>query len=514
MESKTILFTVDGDSISPKTEQKAGVQGNHNITKVRFNVEETLVSGALGDSPTSRIRMQFINGAGGFYSTGFLDVMSEILPDESAQYYVTCPIPNNVTNAGGVAYVYLVVTEIEYEGKKALEKQAYISPPGKLFYTHSGVGSPSDCAYRVGISNALVNAEIFVGQAERASEAAESAKKEAQYASTVAAERANNTLMFFENAKDSANEAAQSEQNAKTSADSAKSAQEAAESSADEAKESADATAECLNEIENKLANGEFKGEKGDTGAQGEKGDKGEKGDQGEQGIQGVSGVYLGSGEMPEGYNVQIDPDGESIEVCTKKDLEQKLDKPTDTATFERIPVVNRGNMQPEYVRIASGALENIIPRRDVNGNIKSMSVDFINKDTTGDVYASVNKVKQMLGALPEVDVGGIQIIDIPKSTSVNIDIAGLFMTLGEYMAITYNDTTITPSMGLFAIGKTSSDKSKTRLCGFARTGSLSMEVIDTTISEAAKVRIINTSSSVGQRLILISLKDLNEVSV
>ena len=30
----------------------------------------------------------------------------------------------------------------------------------------------------------------------------------------------------------------------------------------------------------------------------------------GPQGLQGVSGVYVGSGDMPEGYNVQIDPDG------------------------------------------------------------------------------------------------------------------------------------------------------------------------------------------------------------
>ena len=177
MESKTILFTVDGDKISPRTEQKAGVQGQHNITEVRFNVEEALVSGALGDSPTSRIRMQFIDGAGGFYSTGFLDVMSEILPDESAQYYVTCPIPNNVTNAGGLAYVYLVVTEIVYEDEKALENQVYISSPGKLFYTHSGVGSPSEYAYKVGISNALVNAEAARKDAEIARDEAEAAKE-------------------------------------------------------------------------------------------------------------------------------------------------------------------------------------------------------------------------------------------------------------------------------------------------------------------------------------------------
>ena len=29
----------------------------------------------------------------------------------------------------------------------------------------------------------------------------------------------------------------------------------------------------------------------------------------------GVSGVYVGSGEMPEGYNVQIDPDGDELDI-------------------------------------------------------------------------------------------------------------------------------------------------------------------------------------------------------
>ena len=65
------------------------------------------------------------------------------------------------------------------------------------------------------------------------------------------------------------------------------------------------------------------KGDKGDKGEQGEQGPKGDKGDTGEQGIRGEpgptgergepgqSGVYVGSGEMPDGYNVQIDPTGE-----------------------------------------------------------------------------------------------------------------------------------------------------------------------------------------------------------
>ncbi len=56
-------------------------------------------------------------------------------------------------------------------------------------------------------------------------------------------------------------------------------------------------------------------GEKGERGEQGEKGDRGEQGERGERGEQGErgnSGVYVGSGEMPEGYNVQIDPTGEA----------------------------------------------------------------------------------------------------------------------------------------------------------------------------------------------------------
>jgi hypothetical protein len=37
--------------------------------------------------------------------------------------------------------------------------------------------------------------------------------------------------------------------------------------------------------------------------------------------FKGESGVYVGSGEMPEGYNVQIDPNGDAdIEVLTAEE--------------------------------------------------------------------------------------------------------------------------------------------------------------------------------------------------
>ncbi|PWM13383.1 MAG: hypothetical protein DBX97_25100, partial [Collinsella tanakaei] len=53
----------------------------------------------------------------------------------------------------------------------------------------------------------------------------------------------------------------------------------------------------AIDELQTKLDNGDFIGP---------------------QGPQGVSGVYVGEGEMPAGYNVQIDPSGEA-DVCITK---------------------------------------------------------------------------------------------------------------------------------------------------------------------------------------------------
>lgn len=56
-------------------------------------------------------------------------------------------------------------------------------------------------------------------------------------------------------------------------------------------------------------------GPQGETGPAGPQGAEGPQGPQGPQGPAGSSGVYVGSGEMPEGYNVQIDPNGSPSEI-------------------------------------------------------------------------------------------------------------------------------------------------------------------------------------------------------
>lgn len=64
-----------------------------------------------------------------------------------------------------------------------------------------------------------------------------------------------------------------------------------------------------------------------------------------EDGIENVSGVYVGSGEMPEGYNVQIDPNGEAtpfpdVELIKSGELSENfgweiINTADDHATFK-----------------------------------------------------------------------------------------------------------------------------------------------------------------------------------
>lgn len=239
MVNKVIEFVVSADGeISPKVEQAAGVQGSHNVTQVVFDVSALNYDFANTDTDNDndnviRTRIQFIDGAGGFESTGFLNV-------DLATKTVSTLVPRSITNAGGVAKVCLVVTEITYDGDGvAHEKEVYISQGGKLRFDGSGVGSPSNDMYLKGISSALVNAETFVGLAETASDNAEKAKDAAE---------------GFKND---------------------------AETAATSAAGSAASAASELQALRDGIANGNFKGE---TGPQGQKGDKGDKGDKGEPG--------------------------------------------------------------------------------------------------------------------------------------------------------------------------------------------------------------------------------------
>ena len=70
------------------------------------------------------------------------------------------------------------------------------------------------------------------------------------------------------------------------------------------------------------------------NGSKGSPGDIGPEGIPGPKGDPGQSGVYVGSGEMPEGCNIKIDPEGEADEFVTKQEFNNVLgdiDKALDT---------------------------------------------------------------------------------------------------------------------------------------------------------------------------------------
>ena len=258
--AQIITFSVSEDGkISPSTVQKAGVQGSHDVVELWFDVGELADYYAGKEAKT---RIHFIDGAGGFYSTGFLTVGSDKI--------VKCLVPSTVTNAGGIAKVHLVITKIVYEGetvydKTADEEQVFISSAAKISFEGSGIGSPSEYQYRKGISSALVNAEIFVGQAENASGVAKEYRDSAETFCNEAGNYQSKAGMHASNAETSAGNAKTYATNAETSAGNAKTYATNAETSAGNAKTYAKDAADSLQELKDGIANGDFKGEPGET---------------------------------------------------------------------------------------------------------------------------------------------------------------------------------------------------------------------------------------------------------
>ena len=153
-------------------------------------------------------------------------------------------------------------------------------------------------------------------------------------------------------------------------------------------------------------------GETGNTGPQGPKGEKGDKGDTGDAGPIGPSGVYVGSGDMPDGYNVQIDPSGDaSIKVDTT------LTKPGQAA--DAAAVGNRLSSLSEEIHAVDSALSDTSENPVQNKVIKSaldakVGTEELNKnsETLGTLT-----VKDSDGNVLGVYDGGSKEIVIPAST-------------------------------------------------------------------------------------------------
>jgi hypothetical protein len=93
----------------------------------------------------------------------------------------------------------------------------------------------------------------------------------------------------------------------------------------------------------------------------------------GEKGDKGDSGVYVGSGEMPDGYNVQIDPDGEVIEVINGKSAYAYAKDGGYTGTeaeFSADLAAIPAKVDKSYIVSVFGELKTALENADIDGAI------------------------------------------------------------------------------------------------------------------------------------------------
>ncbi len=111
---------------------------------------------------------------------------------------------------------------------------------------------------------------------------------------------------------------------------------------------------------------------------------KGPEGERGKQGEQGVSGVYVGSGDMPDGYNVQIDPDGKTIDLT--KYLE-KQEFEAETVNFATKQYVDEEIATFDFIKVVD-----VLPEAGLPNRIYLVPNIYAEEQNLFDEYIWVNK--------------------------------------------------------------------------------------------------------------------------
>ena len=290
---RSIIFFADENGVSPSEPQFAGVQGEHNATEVKFQLSSALTS------PEYLYRIEFSDAAGEYDSTDFIPISGS---------FVNYLLPESWTKAGGVGVIHLCAVVLDASGQ---EEQEVYSLAGRLKFAPRESGGMKT-KYEKGLSALISEAGKATDAANEAAESANAAADkvdEAVSSANAATANANRAAASADASAATANAAAGGAQEAKEAADTAASGANTAAEQARTAAASANTAAgtastaasnanAVADAVQAKLDAGELKGEKGDTGP---------------QGPQGVSGVYVGGGDMPEGYTVQVDPTGDML---------------------------------------------------------------------------------------------------------------------------------------------------------------------------------------------------------
>ena len=289
---RTIEYTASPSGVKPIAPQDAGVRGEHKATNVVFNLDASLIK------PEYKYRFEYVDGFSGFDTTEFVQPVGST---------VSILLPVEWTAGGGCGTLRLCIVALDSQSD---EEQTVYTFPASLLFAERETGG--ECNYKKGLSALIDSAGKATDAANEAAESANAAADkvdEAVSSANAATANANRAAASADASAATANAAAGGAQEAKEAADTAASgANTAAEqartaaASANTAAGTADTAASNANAVADavqaKLDAGELKGEKGDTGP---------------EGPQGVSGVYVGGGDMPEGYTVQVDPTGDML---------------------------------------------------------------------------------------------------------------------------------------------------------------------------------------------------------
>lgn len=292
---RTIEYTASPSGVKPIAPQDAGVRGEHKATNVVFNLDASLIK------PEYKYRFEYVDGFSGFDTTEFVQPVGST---------VSVLLPVEWTAGGGCGTLRLCIVALDSQSN---EEQTIYTFPASLLFAERETGG--ECNYKKGLSALIDSAGKATDAANEAAESANAAADkvdEAVSSANAATANANRAAASADASAATANAAAGGAQEAKEAADTAASGANTAAEQARTAAANANTAAGTANTaasnanaiaqtVQAKLDAGELKGEKGD------------KGDTGPKGPQGVSGVYVGSGDMPEGYTVQVDPTGDML---------------------------------------------------------------------------------------------------------------------------------------------------------------------------------------------------------
>lgn len=161
---RTITFTAGAAGVTPDQPQFAGVQGEHNATKVVFSLDDALVKEEY------KYRFEYVDVAGQFDTTEFVEVSGG---------QADCLLPEGWTRMGGTGVIRLCAVVLAEDGT---EEQVVFTLSGRLKYASRDSGTPMEKEYQRGLSSLIQGAEDATDTANQAASNAVQSAGEAQAA--------------------------------------------------------------------------------------------------------------------------------------------------------------------------------------------------------------------------------------------------------------------------------------------------------------------------------------------